>query len=196
MADLASRYLLTCHGLRSTKGALAKPIFERAFREYGLPRATRTENGVPFGTAAIHGLSFLNVYLMQLGIAHHRIKPSSPQENEAHERMHRTLKRQAIEPVRATCLAQQRNFDACRRDCNDERPHEALGQKTPTSRYTTSPRSYPARAPTPGYPGHFLAKTITTAGTFRFGKRIVYLVNALTNQQIGMEETDDGLWAI
>ena len=133
VADLASRFLLTCHGLRSTTCELAKPVFERAFREYGLPRAIRTDNGVPFATAAIHGLSFLNVYWMQLGIAHQRIHPASPQENGAHERMHRTLKRQAIKPVRQTCAAQQRDFDAFRREYNDERPHEALGQTTPAS---------------------------------------------------------------
>ena len=196
IADLASRFLLTCHGLRSTKCELAKPIFERAFREYGLPWAIRTDNGVPFATAAIHGLAFLNVYWMQLGIAQQRIHPASPQENGAHARRHRTLKRQAIKPVRQTCTAQQRNVDAFRREYNDERPHEALGQHTLASRYTTSPRPYPARLPVPDYPGHFLVKTITTAGTFRFGKRIVYLANALTNQKIGMEETDDGLWSI
>ena len=196
IADLASRFLLTCHGLRSTKGVLAKPIFERAFREYGVPWAMRTDNGPPFATAAIHGLSFLHVYWMQLGIVHQRIHPASPQENGAHERMHRTLKRQAIKPVRATCAAQQRNFDAFRHEYNDERPHEALGQTTPASHYTPSPRPYPTRLPVPEYPGHFTVKTITTAGTFRFGKRIVYLANALTNQKIGMDETDDGLWSI
>jgi len=106
------------------------------------------------------------------------------------------IKRQAIKPVRATCTAQQRNVDAFRREYNDERPHEALGQTTPASHYTTSPRPYPSRLPVPEYPGHFRVKTITTAGTFRFGKRIVYLANALTNQRIGMEETDDGLWQL
>lgn len=196
IADLASRFLLTCHGLRSTKCEVAKPIFERAFREYGLPWAIRTDNGVPFATAAIHGLSFLNVYWMQLGIVHQRIRPASPQENGAHERMHRTLKRQAIKPVRQTCAAQQRNFDAFRREYNEERPHEALGQQTPASRYTPSPRPYPSRLPVPEYPGHFTVKTITTGGTFRFGKRLLYLANALTNQRIGLEETDDGVWSI
>ena len=196
VADLASRFLLTCHGLRSTKCELAKPIFERALRDYGLPRAIRTDNGVPFATTAIHGLSFLNVYWMQLGIAHQRMRPSSPQENGAHERMHRTLKRQAITPVRQTCTAQQRNVDAFRRAYNDDRPHEALGQRTPTSQYTASPRPYPTRLVTPEYPGHFVVKTITTAGTFRVGKRLIYLANARTNQRIGLEETDDGLWAI
>jgi putative transposase len=196
VADRASRNLLTCDGLRSTKCELATPIFERTFREDGLPRAIRTDNGQPFATAAIHGLSFLNVYWMQLGIAHQRVRPSSPQENGAHERMHRTLKRQAIKPVRQTCTAQQRNVDAFRREYNAERPHEALGHRTPASRFTPSPRPCPTRIPTPEYPGHFVVKTIATAGTFRFGKRLVYLANALTNQRIGMEETDDGLWSL
>ena len=196
IADLCTRYLLTCHGVRSTKCELAKPIFERAFREYGLPRAIRTDNGVPFATAAMHGLSFLNVIWMQLGIVHQRITPSSPQENGAHERMHRTLKREAIKPVRHTCTAQQRNFDAFRREYNDDRPHEALGQTPPASHYHSSPRPYPTKLPTPEYPGHFLVKRITTGGTFRFGKRLLYVANALTNLQIGLEETDDGEWAI
>lgn len=196
IADLASRYLLTCHGLLSTKCELAKPIFERVFREHGLPRAIRTDNGVPFATAAIHGLAFLNVYGMQLGIVHQRIRPSSPQENGAHERMHRTLKRQAIKPVRHTCAAQQRNFDAFRHEYNEERPHEALGQTTPSSPYDVSPRPYPSRLLFPEYPGHCLVKTVTTPGTFRFGKRLVYIANALTNQQIRLEETDDGCWSV
>lgn len=93
-----------------------------------------------FATAAIHGLSFLNVYWMQLGIVHQRIRPSSPQENGAHERMHRTLKRQAIKPVRQTCTAQQSNSDAFRHEYDDERPYEALGQRTPASQYAPSPR--------------------------------------------------------
>ena len=196
VADLASRFPLMCHGLRSIKCARAQPVFERAVREYGVPRAIRTDNGVPFATAAMHGLSLRNVYWMQLGIAHQRIRPASPQENGAHERMHRTLKRQAIKPVRQTCAAHQRNFDAFRREYNEARPHEALGQTTPASHDRVSPRPYPARLPQPDSPGHVLVKRITTGGTFKFGKRLVYLANALTNQQIGLEETDDGLWSL
>jgi transposase InsO family protein len=123
----------------------AKPVFERAFREYGLPRAIRTDNGVPFATQALHGLSHLNVWWLRLGIQHQRIHPASPQENGAHERMHRTLKRRAIKPVQRTCAGQQHQFDAFRRESNTERPHEALGQETPGSRYASSPRPYPNR---------------------------------------------------
>ena len=146
---------------------MQRRIFERAFREYGVPWAMRTDNGPPFATAAIHGLSFLNVYWMQRGIVHQRMHPASPQENGADDRLHRTLKRQAIKPVRATCAAKQWNFDAFRHEYNDEWPHEVMGQTTPSSHYTPSPRPYPTRLPVPEYPGHFTVKTFTTAGTSR-----------------------------
>ena len=174
----------------------ARPIFERAFRAYGLPRAIRTDNGVPFATQAIHGRSFLNVWWMRLGIQHQRIHPGRPQENGAHERMPRTLKRQAIKPVQRTAAAQQRNFDAFRTEYNEVRPHEWLNQKTPASCYDASPREYPARLPTIEYPGHFLVKKITTGGTFRFHRKLLHIANALVDQHIGLEETDDGIWAI
>lgn len=110
--------------------------------------------------------------------------------------MHRTLKRQAIKPVRRTCIAQQRNVDALRHEYNLKRPHEALHQETPGSQYTPSLRAYPSRLPTLECPGHYLVKKVTTGGTFRFGRRLLYLANAMVDQHIGLEETDDGLWAI
>lgn len=196
IADQHSRYLLTCHGLLSTQTVTARPIFERTFREYGIPLAIRTDNGVPFATQAIHGLSYLNVWWMRLGIQHQRIHPGQPQENGAHERMHRTLKRQAIPPVRRTCAQQQRNFDAFRHEYNQERPHEHLQQQPPASQYYASPRPYPERLPRLEYPAHFLTKKVTTGGTFRFGARLLYLANAMTDQTIGLEEVDDGQWII
>lgn len=196
LADLYSRYLLSCRGLLSTQTVTAKPIFEHAFRTYGLPLAIRTDNGVPFATQAIHGLSYLNVWWMRLGILHQRSRPGCPQDNGAHERMHRTLKRQAIKPVRASCAAQQRNFEAFRHEYNEDRPHERLQQQTPGSRYQSSARAYPERLPPLEYPGHFQMKKITTGGTFRFQQRLLYLANAMVDQHIGLEETDDGIWAI
>lgn len=196
LADQHTRFLLACRGLLSTQTVTARPVFERAFREYGLPIAIRTDNGVPFATQAIHGLSYLNVWWMRLGIVHQRSRPGCPQDNGAHERMHRTLKRHAIKPVRGSCAAQQRNFDAFRTEYNTERPHERLDQQTPASRYTTSARAYPERLPPLEYPRHFLVKKITTGGTFRFQHKLLYLANAMVDQHIGLEETDDGIWAI
>jgi transposase InsO family protein len=196
IADLHARFLLDCHGRYSTKTVTAWPVFETAFREYGLPRAIRTDNGPPFATTSIHGLSKLSVWWMRLGIQHQRITPGTPSENGAHERMHRSLKRRAIRPARATMAAQQRAFNAFRAEYNDERPHESLGMETPASQYTSSARPYPARVPVPEYPGHYTVKQITTGGTFRFANRVLYLANALTGERVGMDEVDDGVWWI
>ncbi|MBA3559001.1 MAG: transposase [Gemmatimonadaceae bacterium] len=133
---------------------------------------------------------------MRLGIQHQRIHPGRPQQNGAHERMHRTLKRQAIRPVGRTCAAQQKSFDAFRAEYNTVRPHEWLNQETPASHYAASPRAYPARMPPLEYPGHFLVKKVTTGGTFRFQHKLLYIANSLVDHHIGLEETDDGIWSI
>lgn len=196
IADQHTRFLLTCHGLPSTHGAAARTIFERAFRTYGLPVAIRTDNGVPFASCGIHGLSQLNVWWMRLGIQHQRIHPGRPQQNGAHERMHRTLKRGAIRPPRGDATAQQRAFNRFRTEYNEERPHETLGGQTPASQYRPSPRPYPRVLPPQEYPGHFLVKRITNAGTFRFQHRLLFIANALKQHRVGLEDVDDGIWAI
>jgi transposase InsO family protein len=196
VADLHTRCLLGCQGLLTTTGAGVQAVFERLFRIYGLPDAIRTDNGVPFATVAIHGLSALNVWWIQLGIQHQRILPAHPQQNGAHERMHRTLKREAIRPARATLAAQQRAFNRFRAEYNDERPHQALGGRTPGELYRPSPRTYTGVVPPVEYPGHFIVKHVTNAGTFRFKKRLVFIANALIHHRVGLEEVADGIWSI
>src|SRR5216117_4494200 len=196
IADQHTRYLLACHGLLSTKGHGVRSVFDRLFREYGLPGAIRTDNGVPFATCGIHGLSQLNVWWLRLGIQHQRTKPASPQENGAHERMHKTLKAEAIRPPRATLAPQQRAFNRFRAEYNHERPHQFLKGATPASRYRTSPRPYTGTLPPIEYPGHFIVKRITNAGTFRFKKRLLFIANALKQHTIGLEEIADGIWSI
>lgn len=196
VADLSSRYLLGCHGLSSTQTRGARPVFERLFHDYGLPRAIRTDNGAPFATASPHGLSALNIWWLRLGIHHQRIRPASPQENGAHERMHRTLKRGAIRPPRASMAAQQRAFNRFRTLYNTERPHDALAGATPASRYIPSPRPYPRQLPPIEYPGHFLIRTVSRGGTFSFFDREQFLTKAIASHPVGLEETDDGLWSV
>jgi transposase InsO family protein len=196
IADQHTRYLLACHGLLSTKGHGVRVVFERVFREYGLPRAIRTDNGVPFATTGIHGLSQLNVWWLRLGIQHQRILPAHPQQNGAHERMHKTLKGEAIRPPRANLARQQRAFNPFRRLYNEERPHEALRGRPPASLYRPSPRAYPDTPPPIDYPGHFIVKRVTNAGTVRFKKRLVFIANSLKQHPIGLEEVDDGIWSI
>ncbi len=196
IADQHTRYLLACHGLLSTKGHGVRPVFEQLFREYGLPRAIRTDNGVPFATTGIHGLSQLNVWWLRLGIQHQRILPAHPQQNGAHERMHKTLKGEAIRPPRSTLATQQRAFNAFRRLYNEERPHAALHGRTPASLYRASPREYPGTLPPVEYPGHFIVKRVTNAGTIRFKKRLLFLATALTHHPVGLEEVADGIWSL
>ncbi|MFL5574710.1 MAG: integrase core domain-containing protein [Gemmatimonadaceae bacterium] len=127
LADQHTRFLLACRGLPSTKGRDARRVLEWAFRTYGLPRAIRSDNGVPFATTGLHGLSRLNVWWLRLGIQHQRILPGQPQQNGTHERMHKTLKAEACRPPEANGRAQRRRFDAFRAEYNTERPHAALG---------------------------------------------------------------------
>src|SRR5256714_2739163 len=196
VADQHTRYLLACHGLLSTKGHGVHPIFDRLFREYGLPRAIRTDNGVPFATTGIHGLSRLNVWWLRLGIQHQRILPAHPEQNGAHERMHKTLKGEACRPPQSCLLSQQRAFNAFRRLYNDERPHEALGDRPPGALYHPSERPYTGALPPVEYPGHFLVKRVTNAGTIRLKKRLLFLSNALQQHPVGLEEVHDGIWSI
>jgi transposase InsO family protein len=196
IADQHTRYLLACHGLLSPKGHGVRPVFDRLFREYGLPRAIRTDNGVPFATTGIHGLSQLNVWWLRLGIQHQRILPAQPQQNGAHERMHKTLKGDAIRPPRSPLVTQQRAFNAFRHLYNDERPHEALQDRPPATLYRPSPRAYSGALPPVEYPGHFLVKRVTNAGTIRLKKRRLFIANALKQHPVGLEEVADGIWSI
>jgi len=196
VTDHFSRALLVCRGLLSIKSVDAKPVFRALFREVGLPEAIRTDNGAPFASTGIHGLSALNVWWMQLGIVHQRITPASPQENGTHERMHRELKRETTRPAASTLRAQQRRFDAFRRRYNDERPHEGIGNRTPTSLWTPASRVYPERITPPLYPAHMEVRRVSTAGTFRLHAQQPFLSQTLKNQDIGLEEVGDGIWNI
>ena len=145
ISDGASRYLIRCEGLEEPKHAPVQAHFERAFREFGLPARIRSDNGTPFATKAIGGLSKLSVWWVQLGILPERIEPGKPQQNGRHERMHRTLKEQTASPPQASMADQQRAFDRFRHDYNEQRPHEALGQTPPARHYEPSLRAMPER---------------------------------------------------
>ncbi len=196
IADQHTRFLLACHGLPSVHTVGARKVFERVFREFGLPAAIRTDNGVPFATSALHGLSQLNVWWMRLGIQHQRIRPASPQENGAHERMHKTLKAEAIRPPRRNARVQQLEFNRFRAEFNYVRPHKALRGAPPATHYRTSRRPFPDRLPPLEYPGHFIVKRVTNAGTFRLKHKLLFLAHPLRQLHIGLEETEDGIWSI
>ena len=196
ISDLYSRYLLECHGLFSVATEGAMPAFERLFREVGLPAAIRSDNGSPFASNGIHGFCALNVWWMKLGIVHQRIQPSHPEQNGAHERMHRTLKRETARPPAQNLRLQQVVFDRFRATYNDERPHEALDNDTPASRWQPSPRPFPDRIKGPEYPGHFEIRRVSNSGCFRIECGQIFLTNPLAGEHIGLEEIDDGIWSV
>jgi hypothetical protein len=194
VCDGFSRYLLRCEALYSTQQRPAQQAFRQLFYEFGLPQAIRTDNGGPFVSSAIHGLSRLNIYWMKLGIRHDRINPGSPQENGRHERMHRTLKEETTRPPDATLAAQQRRFDAFRLEFNQERPHEALSYDTPDDHYHASSRRLPKRIEPPDYPGYYELRRVSCGGYFRFRTQTLFLSSTLARECIGIEEIDDGVW--
>ena len=194
VCDAHSRFILSCHGLASVERYAALRQFERLFYEYGLPTAIRSDNGTPFATQAICGLSRLSVWWIKLGIDHQRIDPGRPQQNGAHERMHRTLKAETARPPKRDMAAQQVRFDRWRAEFNEERPHEALGLDTPASRYVPSPRPMPNVLPEPDYPGHYEVRYVSRDGAIRLKKRQVFVSQALGGERVGLEETADGVW--
>jgi putative transposase len=196
VTDHFSRMLLLCRGLPSVRAVEVRPVLRTLFREVGLPEIIRTDNGAPFASTSLHGLSALNVWWMQLGIVHHRIPPASPQHNGAHERMHRELKRETVHPAATTRRSQQHRFDTFRARYNAERPHEALQQATPRSRWQPSPRVYPEQLPAPDYPRHMDVRRITTVGTMSWQGRALFVSETLRGQDIGLEEIDDGIWSL
>jgi transposase InsO family protein len=196
LADGYSRLLLSCRALTSTQVAESRPVFTRAFQEYGLPVRIRSDNGVPFATQALGRLSALSVWWVRLGILPDLTEPASPQQNGRHERMHRTLKRECARPPRHSRRAQQARFDQWRTEFNTLRPHEALDDATPASHYTPSPRPYPRRLPALEYPGYYELRRVSHNGGIRWHSTWVNVSQTLGGEWIGLVEIDDGEWDV
>jgi putative transposase len=194
ISDFASRYLLACEALSTTKEAYAFTVFERVFKEFGLPGAIRTDNGVPFASPnALFNLSRLSVWWLRLGIAIERIKPGCPQQNGRHERMHLTLKLETTKPAGANFLQQQARFDDFIEEFNTERPHQALDMACPAERYSPSPRPYRG-LPELDYPFHDKAVTVTTCGRICDKKKKINLSQVFAGQTIGIKQVEDHIW--
>lgn len=196
LTDSYSRYLLGCWGLAHPAYLPTRSYFERAFREYGLPSAIRTDNGVPFASVGLGGLSSLSMWFIKLGIHPERIEKGHPEQNGRHERMHRTLKAEAVSPPRKSMNEQQRAFDRFRAGYNNDRPHEALGQKPPASIYLRSRREYPGKLPEIEYPQSFSVRQVKANGCFKWQDRELYLSGALAGERIGLKAIDNGTWRI
>lgn len=196
ITDAASRYLLCCDAQSGPKEAFAFVAFERAFQDFGLPRAIRTDNGIPFASrSAFFGLSKLSVWWLRLGIRIERIQPGRPQQNGRHERMHLTLKKQATRPAGRNFLQQQAKFDRFVHDFNFERPHQALQMKYPAEIYSPSPRPYQGLGELE-YPFHDRTITVTCCGRICLGRRKINLTQVFAGQKVGIKEVDEKIWLV
>jgi putative transposase len=196
ITDAYSRYLLRCQAVKGLEEKYARALFETAFREYGLPKIIRTDNGAPFASVALAGLSELSVWWIKLGIWPERIDRGKPQQNGRHERMHRTLREATAEPPARTIRKQQSMFDQFRAEYNSERPHEALGMKTPGEFYKPSWRSYPDRVRMPEYGSDLLVRTVGSCGRIRWCGERVFVTKTLSNAPIGLKGVHDGIWQL
>lgn len=196
ITDAKSRFVLCCSDTGAERTEAAQSAFEQTFREYGLPLRIRSDNGTPFASTGVGGLSRLSVWWIKLGILPERTRPAHPQDNGMHERMHRTLKAETARPARTTMSEQQRAFDRWRCEFNEERPHEALGMQTPASQYQSSSRRMPDEIGDPEYPSHFEVRRLHRTGRLKFMKGYVTLGAAIGSETIGLEPVDDGFYQI
>jgi len=197
IGDLYSRYVLTVTALPSTAHGTAAAHFRRCFATFGLPRVIRTDNGVPFGApCALGGLSPLAVWWIRLGIRPERIERGQPQQNGAHERMHRTLKAEATRPPSASVEAQQQRFDRWRRTFNERRPHEALGNTPPAAHYQPSRRPLPRQLPRLEYPPEVEVRRVDAAGCIKWRTTPIFLSTTLAGEYVSLRETADAEWTI
>jgi transposase InsO family protein len=196
VTDNFSRYLLECRALSGTLMEPSKEAFVKLFREHGLPRRIRTDNGVPFAGVTLGRLSRLSAWWIRLGVMPELIEPGKPQQNGKHERMHRTLKDETTKPPAANSRAQQRKFNVFQREYNEERPHEALDMDTPAQRYQTSPRQMPSKLPPLEYPDRFELRYVSANGGIRWKNQWVNVTTTIIGEHVGLEEIDDGQWDV
>lgn len=195
-ADACSRFIVCCKGLHSTKYAGARAGFEAAFRRYGLPRRIRTDNGAPFASVGIAGLSRLSVWWLKLGIEHERIEPGHPEQNGRHERMHLTLKRAVTRPAEKDLRAQQHTLDAFVYMFNHERPHEALKMDVPAQHYEPSTTGFEPNPPDPVYTNHDLERRVYPSGQLQFAGSSLYIGTVLARELVGLRELEDDCWLV
>jgi putative transposase len=196
ITDACSRYLIDCQGLLTTECASAKAVFEKAFRNFGLPERIRTDNGVPFATVSLARLSSLSAWWIRLGILPELIEPGKPQQNGRHERMHRTLKAETTRPAAGNLRAQQRKFNDFREEYNQVRPHEAINLETPASLYQPSPRQMPKKLPALEYPTHFETRYVSYNGGIRWNSDWVNVSICCAGEYVGLEEIDNAIWNV
>jgi putative transposase len=197
ITDKFSRFIIGCEGMGAISDEAARDVCEEVFREYGVPAVMHSDNGVPFASTGLAGLTKLSAYWLRLGIALERSRPAHPQDNGRHERMHRTLKAETTRPARTNLLQQQESFDAFVEEFNNQRPHEALDLKRPADLYVPSAKKHPTFLPDPDYSTYDDALRVSAKGMIHFpGRRQIHLSEALAGQYVGIREETEDRWLV
>ncbi len=196
ISDNYSRYLLGVQSLSTTSIDRSKPVFERVFREYGLPRYIRSDNGSPFSSRSPGGLTRLSSWWVRLGISLEHIRPGHPEENGKHERMHLTLKNETAKPPGKNPASQQRRFNRFKHRFNEERPHEGIGMNTPNTFYSASTNPYPNTLPDLEYPGHHEVRRVRSSGEIKWKGNVVYLSAAIIGEYVSLNEINEDHWLV
>ena len=196
LVDDYSRFLLCCDGVSNVSRKQILPSLRDAFRRYGLPRYIRSDNGPPFATNGIAGLSRLGVWWARLGVRQERIHPGCPQQNARHERMHRSLKQEALVDIQTNMAQQQRMLDRWRTDFNEIRPHEALDNRKPAEIYTPSERQYREPRGAVEYPSDHVIRRVRQNGSIRWHCKLLFVSGALVGESLGLKQIDEHRWNV
>jgi putative transposase len=194
LSDAHSRYLLRCQVMGRTDEDHVWPVLDAAFREFGLPRSLRSDNGAPFASRGAGGLSKLSVKVIKAGVVPERIAPAKPQQNGRLERLHLTLLQDTADPPARSLRQQIDRFKVFQQLYNEERPHQALGNDTPAEHYELSPRRWDGVLREPEYGEGQAVRRVRHSGEIRWRNDTVYISAALIGEPIGLEEKADGSW--
>lgn len=186
--DLYSRQVLLVRHVPAASDAAVRPVLRGLFRWCGLPRVIRVDNGAPFGGCGALGLSTLSVWWLRLGIQVEYIRPAHPQDNGAHEQMHRILKAETATPAAATAAAQHRRFQRWRQAYNEDRPHEALGLQVPAMFYRCSARPLPRQLPAWQFRRHDLVYRVNPDGRIHWQGRSRFIGRAFVAEAIALRD--------
>ena len=188
--DEHSRYVLELRAMKDARTVTVRRVFERLFERYGLPQSIRSDNGSPFAARhALLGLSRLSAWWIALGIDLERGRPGHPQDNGAHERLHRDI---SIELEGVAGAHRQAALDLWREQFNHERPHEALGMRTPSQLYIPAARKYQGTPKVLEYES-MMTRQVNTCGQLRWEGGCYFLSASLAGWNIGLQKKPEGI---
>jgi transposase InsO family protein len=190
LLDDHSRFALALVACAHERAELVQQHLIRCFQTYGLPEALLADNGPTWGSSRTHTLTWLEAWLMRLGIRVVHGRPRHPQTQGKIERWHRTIAADVFQFAQFPDLeATQRAFDRFRSTYNTDRPHEALGMQVPGERYLPSARPYPERLPEIEYSPDHTVYRVTGSGRISINQRQIFISEALRGLPVGVRPT-------